>query len=297
MSGEQVIIIRDLVKVFKGGIGSPPVRALNGISFDVFKGEVFGLLGPNGSGKTTTIKTLLGLLFPTAGSCSIFRRPPSDVEVKKRIGFLPEESYLYRFLNAKETLEFYGSLCGLGRKERRKRADELIEKVGLAHAGKRSLKFYSKGMSRRIGLAAALIGDPELIILDEPTSGLDPIGNREIKDLIVEQKERGRTVLLCSHLLADVEDVCDRITILAKGNVAAEGDVADLLARQDRFELILEKLTDEEMNGLLEYVKDKGKEILSASHPRRRLEDLFLEVVAEHNLNESNCRDSTDNVS
>ena len=282
MDDTTVISIRKLVKVFKGGIGIPAVTALKGISLDVERGEVFGLLGPNGSGKTTTIKILLGLLFPTAGKCRVFSRPPHDVAVKRRIGFLPEESYLYRFLNARETLDFYGALSGLGRAERRRRAEELIEKVGLAEAAKRPLKWYSKGMARRIGLAAALIGDPELVILDEPTSGLDPIGTREIKDLILEMKREGKTVLLSSHLLADVEDVCDRIAILAKGEVAAEGKVGDLLRRADRFELVVESMSREEVDELIRFLEERQKKVLEATHPRRRLEDLFLEVVARH---------------
>ena len=293
MQKDAVISIKELVKIYKGGFGSQPVKALRGISFDIFRGEVFGLLGPNGSGKTTTIKILLGLIFPTSGKCSIFGYPPSNVEMKKRIGFLPEESYLYRFLNAYETLDFYGSLSGMPKKLRRNRAEELIELVGLKDAAKRPLKGFSKGMSRRIGLAAALISDPELIILDEPTSGLDPIGTREIKDLVISLKDQGRTVLLCSHLLADVEDVCDRIAILSKGNLAKEGTVADLLQRSDRFELIMEGMNEEEIQALTSHVEKMGKEIHSATHPRRKLENLFLEVVAKQADKEESK--STDN--
>ncbi|MDZ7816815.1 MAG: ABC transporter ATP-binding protein [Planctomycetota bacterium] len=282
MEQQAVITIEGLVKVYRGGFSGIPVKALKGISFDIHRGEVFGLLGPNGSGKTTTIKILLGLLFATAGKCTIFGREPSNVEVKKRIGFLPEESYLYRFLNAYETLDFYGALSGMPRKLRRERARKLIDMVGLSEAADRPLKGYSKGMSRRIGLAAALISDPELVILDEPTSGLDPIGNREIKDLILRMKGEGKTVLLCSHLLADVEDVCDRISILSRGELAANGPVSELLSRTDRFELVLESMTDEEIAELRQFVSERqNKKVFGATHPRRKLEDLFLEVVME----------------
>ncbi len=292
MEQHEVVRIESLTKVFKGNIGVPPVTALKGISFTVNQGEVFGLLGPNGSGKTTTIKILLNLLFPTTGKCRIFGMPPSDIEVKRRIGFLPEESYLYRFLNARETLDFFGALSGIPKAERRERAEELIERVGLSEAEKRPLRWYSKGMSRRIGLAAALIGDPEFIILDEPTSGLDPIGTREIKDLIIELKEAGKTVLLSSHLLADVEDVCNRIAILSRGEVAALGPVSGLLARTDRFELVLRALSDAEIADLKNYCASRGAEVLNARHPRRKLEDLFLEVVSEHGRDASDRSNS-----
>ncbi|GAB4154942.1 MAG: ABC transporter ATP-binding protein [Planctomycetota bacterium] len=282
MNSDKIVVIENLAKTYKGGWGAQPVRALKGISLEIVRGEVFGLLGPNGSGKTTTIKILLGLLFPTSGRCTIFGAPPDDVATKRRIGFLPEESYLYRFLNARETLDFYGSLSGVPRKERRERAEKLIESVGLTEAAGRPLRGYSKGMARRIGLAASLIGDPELVILDEPTSGLDPIGTREIKDLIIDLRKQGKTVLLCSHLLADVEDVCDRIAILAKGEVAASGSVGELLTSSDRIELLIDEMNDEEIGRVAAFVQGMNKQFYGTTKPRRKLEDLFLEVVAEH---------------
>ncbi|MFA4985472.1 MAG: ABC transporter ATP-binding protein [Candidatus Brocadiia bacterium] len=297
MSTEQVIRISNLTKIYRSGFRARQVKALDSVSYDIRKGEVFGLLGPNGSGKTTTIKVLLGLLFPTAGTCTIFDKPPSDVEVKRRLGFLPEESYLYRFLNARETLDFYGALSGLTRSERTKRSEELISKVGLSDAATRPLREFSKGMARRMGLAACLIGDPELVILDEPTSGLDPIGTREIKDLILELKARGRTVLLSSHLLADVEDVCDRIAIMARGKLAALGPVSELLARTDRLEVVFNSMSPEEISDLTVYAQSHGHKILAVGKQRRKLEELFLEVVAEHARNASDSSNSSNHIS
>ena len=211
MSSEVVVETRNLSKVYRDFWGRQKVRALKALDLEIHKGEIFGLLGPNGSGKTTTIKLLLGLLFPTSGRALVFGREATDVSKNERLGYLPEESYLYRFLNAEETLDFYGRLFDMPAAVRRKRAAELIDLVGLNWAKRRQLKEYSKGMARRIGLAQALINDPELILLDEPTSGLDPIGTREMKDLILKLKAQGKTVLMSSHLLADVQDVCDRI--------------------------------------------------------------------------------------
>src|SRR5208282_5499728 len=217
MQSEVIIETRSLSKVYRDFWGRQKVRALKALDLEVRRGEIFGLLGPNGSGKTTSIKLLLGLLFPTSGQALVFGRDASEVTKNERIGYLPEESYLYRFLNAEETLDFYGRLFNMRRAVRRQRVADLIEMVGLDSAKRRQLKEYSKGMTRRIGLAQALINDPELIVLDEPTTGLDPIGTREMKDLIIRLKEQGKTVLMCSHLLADVQDVCNRIGILYQG--------------------------------------------------------------------------------
>src|SRR6185503_18896387 len=200
--------------------------------------EIFGLLGPNGSGKSTTIKLVLGLLFPTNGQALVFGKDASDVSKNERIGFLPEESYLYKFLNAVETLDFYGRLFDMPAGMRRDRVNELITMVGLDRAKHRQLKEYSKGMTRRIGLAQALINDPELILLDEPTSGLDPIGTREMKNLIIRLKEQGKTVVMSSHLLADVQDVCDRIAILYAGELKVMGSVSQLLQEQNQTQIL-----------------------------------------------------------
>jgi ABC-2 type transport system ATP-binding protein len=219
-----------LTKVFQDFWGRDKVLAVDHLDLEVLPGEVFGLLGPNGSGKSTTIKMLLGLLYPTSGAARVFGRPPTDTAVKARIGFMPEESYLYRYLNAFETLDYYGRLFKLDRHERRRRTEQLIDMVGLKRAGRRPVGTYSKGMARRIGLAQALINDPDFLILDEPTTGLDPVGTRQIKDVIEILGQRGKTVLLCSHLLADVQDVCDRVGIMYGGREQAHGLVGDLLA-------------------------------------------------------------------
>jgi len=244
MQSDSVIRISNLTKVYRDFWGRKKVRAVNSLSLDVHKGEVFGLLGPNGSGKTTTLKLLLGLLFPTEGEISVLGAPASNVEKNERIGYLPEESYLYRFLNAEETLDFYGRLFKMSRSQRKERAAELIEMVGLKDARRRQLKEYSKGMTRRIGLAQALINNPDLVMLDEPTSGLDPIGTREMKDLILKLRDEGKTIVMCSHLLADVQDVCDRIAILYAGELKEMGRVEDLLQDQDETQLLTSRLDD-----------------------------------------------------
>jgi len=200
-SDETVIDIIGLTKVFRDFWGRESVKALDSVDFEVKRGEVFGLLGPNGSGKTTCVRIILGLLFPSGGAVRLFGRSPRVVDVKKRVGYMPEESHLYSYLNAEEMLDFFGRLFRLAPAERRARIDSLIEMVGLKRARRRPIGQFSKGMARRIGLAQALINDPDLIILDEPTTGLDPIGTREMKDLILAMRDRGKTILLCSHLL------------------------------------------------------------------------------------------------
>ncbi|HLH56400.1 MAG TPA: ABC transporter ATP-binding protein, partial [Verrucomicrobiae bacterium] len=233
VNGEVVISVRGLTKVFKDFWGRPKARAVDNVDFEVRRGEVFGLLGPNGSGKSTTVKLLLGLLYPTKGFIEVFGHSPRHVATKSRIGYLPEESYLYRYLNSRETLDFFGNLFELPKKDRRSRAEELLEMVGLSQAHFRAVGEFSKGMQRRIGLAQALINDPDLVILDEPTSGLDPIGCREVKDLILALARRGKTVILSSHLLSDVEDVCNRVVIYYGGKIHAMGTLKELLATPD----------------------------------------------------------------
>ena len=214
-----VIETQNLTKIYRDFWGRQKVRALNALDLEVRKGEIFGLLGPNGSGKSTTIKLLLGLLFPTSGRAVVFGENSTEVTKNERIGYLPEESYLYKFLTAEETLDFYGRLFDMPAKLRKERVQSLIQQVGLSHAKRRQLREYSKGMTRRIGLAQALINDPELVLLDEPTSGLDPLGTREMKDMILKLRDQGKTVVMCSHLLGDVQDVCDRIAILYQGDL------------------------------------------------------------------------------
>ncbi len=263
--------------------GAQEKTALNALDLTIHRGEIFGLLGPNGSGKTTTIKLLLGLLFPSGGDAFVFGEPAAKVEKNERIGYLPEESYLYKFLNAEETLDFYGRLFDIPGDVRSKRAAELIDTVGLSADKKRILREYSKGMRQRIGLAQALINDPDLVILDEPTSGLDPLGTRWMKDLILDLKKKGKTVLMCSHRLDDVQDVCDRIAILYGGDLQELGAVDRLVEDQKRVEV---RATGVELTEPLKhdleavFIKHGGK-LENFGHPTTTLEDLFLRIVEE----------------
>jgi ABC-2 type transport system ATP-binding protein len=283
MAQDVIVETRKLTKDYRDFWGRRKKRALNALNLTMDRGEIFGLLGPNGSGKTTTIKLLLGLLFPTDGEALVFGEPAASVRKNERIGYLPEESYLYRFLNAEETLDFYGRLFDMPQATRQRRSQELIEMVGLSADKKRILKEYSKGMRQRIGLAQALINDPELVILDEPTSGLDPLGTRWMKDLIRDLRAKGKTVIMCSHRLDDVQDVCDRIAILNLGELQELGGVHTLLEDADRVELRAKRLrlSDELRRDLEEVVRKHGGELESVGHPTTTLEDLFLRIVEE----------------
>ena len=280
MTSDQPIVMQGLTKMYADFWGRVKVHALVGLTLALERGEVFGLLGPNGSGKSTTIKLLLGLIFPTAGRAEVLGLPPGTPAVNQRVGYLPEESYLHRFLTGEETLDFYGRLFGLGRADRRRRTDELLDLVGLdRRARARQLKEYSKGMSRRLGLAQALVNDPELLLLDEPTSGLDPIGTREMKDMILHLKRQGKTVLLSSHLLADVQDVCDRIGILARGELKELGHVRDLLMVRDVYQMQATGVTAEAGRRIAAAAEAAGARVVSTGHPTTTLEDLFLRVI------------------
>jgi ABC-2 type transport system ATP-binding protein len=281
MPADVVIETRSLSKVYRDFWGRQKVRALKALDLEVRQGEIFGLLGPNGSGKTTTIKLLLGLLFPTGGQALVFGKAATDVTKNERIGYLPEESYLYKFLNAEETLNFYGRLFDMPAATRKQRVAELIDMVGLNWAKRRQLKEYSKGMTRRIGLAQALINDPELILLDEPTSGLDPIGTREMKDLIIKLKEKGKTVVMCSHLLADVQDVCDRIAILHQGELKELGRVDSLLKVRDVTEIRATGLNDEAKAEIRQVIERHNGKVTSIDNPTTTLEELFLKIVRD----------------
>lgn len=284
MSKQRLPVVQTagLTKVFKDFWRRPKVEAVSNLNLTIQPGEVFGLLGPNGSGKSTTIKLLLGLLYPTKGRISVFGRPPTDVAVKKRIGYLPEESYLYRFLNGRETLEFYGRLFRQAGPQRRDRVEMLLDMVGLKQEAKRRIGEYSKGMARRIGLAQALINDPEFLILDEPTSGLDPIGTRQIKDVIRRLGDMGKTILLSSHLLADVEDVCDRVCVLYGGKERAAGPIGELLSQQDQTQITTERLSEDTIEAVRDLVRQKeSKTVLAVDTPRERLEQLFIRVVED----------------
>src|SRR5205809_8097866 len=258
-ANSEAVLAENLTKVYKDFWGRDKVRALDDLNLTIHRGEVFGLRGLNGSGKSTTIKLLLGLIFPTRGSATILGQPIGSTAINEHIGFLPEESYLYRFLNGEETLKFYGRLFKIPRKELNRRVPELLDIVGLdAKSRKRKLREYSKGMARRIGLAQALINNPDLILLDEPTTGLDPIGTREMKDLILSLKAQGKTVLLCSHLLADVQDVCDRITILFRGKKMVEDEVRELLQKKEITTIEARGLKDGQIEEVKQFLARMG---------------------------------------
>lgn len=277
-----VVQTAGLCKTFKDFWRRPRVTAVKDLNLEIKPGEVFGLLGPNGSGKTTTIKMLLGLLYPTRGRISVFGKAPTDVVVKNQIGFMPEDSYLYRFLVAHETLDYFGRLFRLPARVRKDRTERLLDMVGLRHEAKRPIGEYSKGMARRIGLAQALINDPEFLILDEPTSGLDPIGARQIKDLIRALGDKGKTILLSSHVLSDVEDVCDRVTILYGGMQQAAGDIGELLRKTDVTQITTPALSEATIEQLRELIQRlEKKDIVSVSNPRVRLEEFFLRIVEQ----------------
>ena len=269
-----------MTKAYKSFWGRRKILALDKLNIAIQKGEIFGLLGPNGSGKTTTLKLLLGLITPTDGRAYVLGKSTNDVAIKSKIGFLPEESCFYRFLNADETLDFYGQLFRIPGKERKLRINRLVEQAGLEFARKRPLRQYSKGMLRRIGIAQALINDPDLVILDEPTSGLDPIGTRETKDIILALKERGKTVLLCSHLLSDVQDICDRVAILDKGKLQLAGTIDELLSSKNVVEILIRNLPDEAIIEVETFIKEKKGEVISIKNSSGTLEDLFLKIYA-----------------
>lgn len=285
---ENVVVVQRLVKTFRDFWLRARARAVNDISFEIRRGEIFGLLGPNGSGKSTTIKILLGLLNKTSGAVSVLGKLPSDVSVKERIGYLPEESYLYPFLNARETLEYYAKLFGLSSDIRERRIDELLEMVGLSAVQHRAVREYSKGMQRRIGIAQALINDPEFLILDEPTTGLDPLGTRQVKDLIIELGRRGKTILLSSHLLSDVEDCVDRMVILYGGRIQAQGTCNELLESRERTIIETDALDDDTISQIDALIRQRThgeKSVARVSRPRQRLEELFIDIVERARAN------------
>jgi ABC-2 type transport system ATP-binding protein len=284
-SNDEAVQTEHLTKVYKDFWGRDKVRALDDLNLTIHRGEVFGLLGPNGSGKSTTIKLLLGLIFATRGSATVLGHPAGSTEINERLGFLPEESYLYRFLNGEETLNFYGRLFKIPRRELKRRVPALLDTVGLdVKSRKRKLREYSKGMARRIGLAQALINNPDLILLDEPTTGLDPIGTREMKDLILSLKAQGKTVLLCSHLLADVQDVCDRITILFRGRMQTIGQVRDLLQVTNVTQIQTPSMNDPQIEQVKTFLNRLGVTQAVVTHPTTTLEDLFIRVVRDNTV-------------
>ncbi len=275
---EYAVETISLTKIFSDWWGRTKVFAVDNLDLQVRHNEVFGLLGPNGSGKSTTLKMLLGLLHPTKGKAIVLGGDGADPKINARIGFLPEESYLYRYLSARETLDFYGRIFGLPSKLRKMRIEALLDMVGLKAVANRAVGTFSKGMARRIGLAQALINDPDLLILDEPTTGLDPIGTRQIKDLILKLAERGKTVLLSSHLLADVEDVCDRIAILYGGKIRSQGQVKELLQQTNKRQITTDALSDETVEKIKQLIQAENGECVVTS-PLDKLESFFIRTV------------------
>lgn len=273
------ISIKNLTKEFSIPFRTERLRAVRSLSLEVPAGEVYGLLGPNGSGKSTTMKILLGLVTPTAGSTEIFGVSSRQVESREQVGFLPENPYFYKYLTGLETLLFFGKLCGYHGSELEDRAVELLKVVGLESAADRRLSGYSKGMLQRIGLGQALIGSPKLLVLDEPTAGVDPAGSHEIRDLILQFKEQGITVLLCSHLLSQVQEICDRIGILNEGALLLEGRVNELVSAHNQTEMLFENATPEFLSEIERRAAECGVRVLDRRMPQRDLERFFLEVT------------------
>jgi ABC-2 type transport system ATP-binding protein len=274
--------IRNLVKEFKTSFRRKPLRAVDDVSIRIMPGEVYGLIGPNGSGKSTTMKALLGLVAPSSGQCSIYGRDSLKVDSRDEVGFLPENPYFYKHLSGAETLRFYGKLCGLGGRKLEDRVGELLALVDLEGARDRRLGGYSKGMLQRIGLAQALVQEPRLVILDEPTAGVDPLGSRQIRDLIFKLRERGITVFLCSHLLEQVQEVCDRVGIIFRGKMVREGKLEDLIAIEDQSEIVLRDAPPELLEKIKALVESTpGASVVKTGKPRTTLERLFLREISE----------------
>ena len=273
-----VVCAENLTKVFRDFWRRPKKLAVDGVNLSIRKGEVFGLLGPNGSGKSTTIKMLLGLLKPTSGRVSLFGMDPDRQAAKAQIGYMPELSHFHPYLTPRETLRYYAGLFNMPSRLRKERTESLLERMGIAAAANRPVGEFSKGMARRIGLAQALLNNPELVILDEPTSGLDPIGRHDVKNLIKELAKEGKTVLLSSHLLAEVEDVCDRVVILREGRVCAEGRLSELLERREQVRMTISGVPDERVEALRREM-ERGGASVAVDHPAMTLEEYFLETI------------------
>lgn len=281
LDAPYAIEIKDLVKTYRSSFKKKTFKAVDKVSLNIKAGEVYGLIGPNGSGKSTTMKALLGLVSPDSGICKVFGSDSTKVDARSEIGFLPENPYFYKHQTASETLKFYGKLCGMRGKSLNKKVDELLELTSLTHARNRRLGGYSKGMLQRVGLAQALIQDPRLLILDEPTAGVDPIGSREIRDLIFRLKEEGVTIFLCSHLLEQVQEVCDRVGIIFEGQMVNEGTLDELTAIENQHEIILENANSELLASIGDLVRQhsSGAKLLSSQTPKSSLEKLFIDTA------------------
>jgi len=271
------IQIKSLTKDFRIGMRGVKLRAVDDISLEVGDNQIFGLLGPNGCGKSTTMKIILGLLDPTRGACSIYGVPSSSVKSRRDVGFLPEAPYFYRYLSGRELVRFYARICGLAKDEIDDRTEDVLKLVAMDEAAHRRVGTYSKGMLQRIGLAQAIVHDPRLVILDEPTAGVDPIGSAAIAEMIRSLKERGKTVLLCSHLLAQVEGVCDRVAIMNRGKLVLEGPVDELLEQRNQRSIVVENLPANAEAAIRKVLAEHGAELISVGAPRISLDRLFLQ--------------------
>src|SRR5213596_1807610 len=271
------VAVHGLTKIFSVPFHRQSIVAVKDLNLRIEPGEVYGLLGPNGSGKSTTLKIILGLVSPTRGRTEIFGRDSRLVESREAVGFLPENPYFYKYLTGEETLRFFGRLCGIRGEPLRSRINELLDLVGLTKARKRRLGTYSKGMLQRIGLAQALIHDPRLVVLDEPTAGVDPAGSRQIRDLILDLRRRGITVLLSSHLLAQAQEICDRVGILADGVLVREGRLQELIAIENQTELVIADASDDLMREIESFISRSNAKLLERRKSTTTLERLFLE--------------------
>lgn len=278
---DKVIKIKNVSKHYKNVMGQRYFKAIDDFSLEIEKGEIFGLLGPNGSGKTSLLKLLLGLIFPTKGKISVLGKSPRDVRSKVKIGYLPEHPYFYDFLNPVELLDFYGSLFGIDSRTKKEKIPFLLQKAGLRGFEKMRIRNFSKGMLQRIGLAISLINDPELLFLDEPTLGLDPIGTVEIQKFLRELNSEGKTIFLCSHLLGQVQDSCDRIAVIHKGKLIKTGRLEELLTVKDELAVVVRGMGDNEKERLRSFVKQSGSEVLSMKSRKESLKDLFIKIINE----------------
>ncbi|MDF1823107.1 MAG: ABC transporter ATP-binding protein [Verrucomicrobiales bacterium] len=285
---EPAVEVKNLTKVFSTGLSKNYVVAVDNLSFEVAAGEVYGLIGPNGSGKSTTMKVVLGLMAASSGSAKVFGLDSGDIRARNEIGFLPENPYFYKHLSGEETLKFYGKLCGIKGSELKDRIADLLKLVDLENAANRRLGGYSKGMLQRIGLAQTLIQNPRLVILDEPTAGVDPVGSRQIRDLILKLKEDGYTVFLCSHLLEQVQEVCDRVGIIFKGRMRREGTLDELIQIDSQTAMTLENASPELMSKIHDLIaSDEAAGIIEEGHPRTTLERLFIQIADQNKKEES----------
>jgi ABC-2 type transport system ATP-binding protein len=279
---DSAVQIDNITKIFPVPLRRQRVVAVKNLSLSVESGGIYGLLGPNGSGKSTTLKILLGLVTPDSGSARIFGADCRSYRSRREVGFLPENPYFYKFLTAAETLRFYGKVCGIPARDLSKRIPELLDLVGLADATDRRVGGFSKGMLQRIGLAQALIQDPRLLVLDEPTAGVDPAGSHQIRDLILALKKRGKTILLTSHLLEQVQEICDRVGIMARGEMVREGPLEELVAVKNQTEFIVENATPELAEGIARLVRESPARLVATRQPQRSLETVFLELTSKN---------------